>query len=94
MIDHYNNVIFQAMSISTDEKRGCENGELRLQGGVAPSDGHVEFCVDRVWGRVCSDGWDINDTRVVCQQLGFDPEGMCISTVKLTLQLSCSTQNH
>ena len=84
------------MSISTDESRGCENGEVRLQGGVDPSDGHVEFCVDRVWGRICSDGWDVNDTRVVCQQLGFDPEGMCISTVtvKLTLQLSCSTQNH
>ena len=76
MIDHYIIVTFQAMSISADEERGCENGEVRLQGGVDPSDGHVEFCVDRVWGRVCSDEWDINYTRVVCQQLGFDPEGM------------------
>ena len=76
MIDHYNIITFLTMSISTDESRGCENGEVRLQGGVDPSDGHVEFCVDRVWGRVCSGGWNISDTRVVCQQLGFDPEGM------------------
>ena len=62
--------------ICTDENRGCENGKVRLQGGAGSSNGHVEFCKDRVWGRVCSDGWDMNDTMVVCRQLGFDPEGM------------------
>ena len=60
----------------TDENRGCENGEVRLHGGAGSSNGHVEFCKDRVWGRVCSDGWDMNDTMVVCRQLGFEPEGM------------------
>ncbi|CAI8055169.1 Scavenger receptor cysteine-rich domain superfamily protein, partial [Geodia barretti] len=57
-----------------DENRGCENGEVRLQGGAGSSNGHVEFCKDRVWGRVCRRGWDMNDTMVVCRQLGFDPE--------------------
>ena len=39
-----------------DEKRGCENGDVRLQGGASPYNGYVEFCHDRVWGGVCSDG--------------------------------------
>ncbi|CAI8036248.1 Hepatocyte growth factor receptor, partial [Geodia barretti] len=57
---------------TSDEKRGCENGDVRLQGGASPYNGYVEFCCDRVWGGVCSDGWDANDTRVVCRHLGFD----------------------
>ncbi|CAI8033836.1 Hepatocyte growth factor receptor, partial [Geodia barretti] len=61
-----------------DENRGCENGEVRLQGGAGSSNGHVEFCKDRVWGRVCSDGWDMNDTMVVCRQLGFEPEDSAV----------------
>ena len=49
---------------------------MRLQGGAGPSNGYVEFCLDRIWGGVCSDGWDVNDARVVCKQLGFKSEGM------------------
>ena len=70
----------------TDEERGCENGEVRLQGGAGPSNGYVEFCLDRRWGEICSDGWNINNTKVACQQRGFDPEGT--SCVPLTILLA------
>ena len=60
----------------TDETRGCEDGEVRLQGGVDPSNGHVEVCFDRRWGAICNNRWRANETRVVCSQLNFDPEGM------------------
>ena len=33
--------------------------------------GRVEFCQYRTWGAVCSEGWDDNDARVVCDQLGY-----------------------
>ena len=63
-----------------DEERGCEDGEVRLQGGAGPSNGYVEFCLDRRWGGVCTTGWSGNNARVVCRQLGFKPEGiiMCL----------------
>ena len=25
------------------------------------------------WGNVCNDGWDLNDTEVVCTELGYGP---------------------
>jgi c-mer proto-oncogene tyrosine kinase/anaplastic lymphoma kinase/receptor tyrosine kinase len=53
---------------------GCEDGDVRLQGGIDSSNGRVEFCKFGVWGAVCSDEWDDNDARVVCGQLGYDPE--------------------
>ena len=65
------------MWLVADEERGCDNGDVRLDGGVGPSDGRVEVCLDRRWGAVCSDGWNTNNSRVVCGQLNFDPEGVC-----------------
>ena len=59
----------------TDEVRGCEDGEVRLDGGFASSTGRVEVCMDRRWGGVCSDGFDMKDARVVCSGLDFNPGG-------------------
>ena len=49
----------------------CDNGEVRLVGGIDSSEGRVEFCYDNVWGTVCDILWDDRDARVVCRQLGF-----------------------
>ena len=33
--------------------------------------GRIEIFNNRLWGTICSDGWDIKDARVACRQLGY-----------------------
>ena len=54
----------------------CQDGDIRLSGGLTPNEGGVEICFGGKWGTVSDDGWSIPDAEVVCRQLGYSSLGI------------------
>ena len=66
----------------------CQDGDVRLVGGQSAYEGRVEVCLSQRWGTVCYDGWSTADAEVVCNQIGYPPEGHSIvSTIHMLPQI-------
>ena len=53
----------------------CTHGNIRLAGGLGPTEGRVEVCVQGRWSGVCGSSWRDQDAFVVCRQLGYPATG-------------------
>ena len=57
----------------------CTHGNIRLAGGLGPTEGRVEMCVQGRWTGVCHSSWNNQDAFVVCRQLGYPATGWWIT---------------
>ena len=56
----------------------CAFGSIKLVGGGVAYEGRVEICINETMGSVCDNSWGVQDAMVVCKQLGYLTEGMCL----------------
>ena len=54
-----------------------EHGAIRVIGvnHASAVAGRMFICDNGEWRAVCDEGWGIEDTQVVCRQLGYDTQG-------------------
>ena len=53
----------------------CTDGEVKLVDGPSVSKGRLEVCINQAWATVCNYGFGIEESRVVCGQLGHQRYG-------------------
>ena len=68
-------------------------GDIRVRGIHTASlvAGGLDFCHEMEWRAVCEGGWNDNDARVVCRQLGFSLGECNYLTFHSTAIDMCST---
>ena len=60
---------------------------IRLKDGRNKFEGRVEVCDGITWKTVCNRGWEAEEAKVACRQLGFS--GSLDRKSKLLLKRSC-----
>ena len=53
----------------------CEDGDVKLVGGINELEGRVEVCYNNLWVSICHSSWSFQDGNVVCKKLGHQPTG-------------------
>lgn len=53
----------------------CTDEEVRLVGGPSTNKGRLEVCQNKEWATVCDHHFWVQESTVVCAQLGFQRYG-------------------
>ena len=54
----------------------CEDGDVKLVGGMSETEGRLEVCFNQRWTTVDGNGWTNSDTEVACRQLDYPTSGI------------------
>ena len=68
-------LLFTSLDTNYTVDTSCNNGDVRLVGGISELQGQVEICYNKIWGSVCHNSWSRFDANVVCKHLGYQPKG-------------------
>lgn len=63
---------YAALNSNTPPCNSSNYGEVRLVGGQDKYEGRVEVCHNGgEWKTVCDSGWNREESKVVCRELGY-----------------------
>lgn len=67
--------------------------------GLTQYEGRVEIYFNSEWRKICNDGWDEADARVVCRQLNYlstsvQVKGTIVATNQINLISTCWSHNN
>ena len=54
----------------------CLDLEVRLTDGESETEGNLQMCLDNSWVALCDRDWGNAQAMVICNQLGFQSEGI------------------
>ena len=59
---------------------------MRLVGRGNQLEGRIEVCHHGIWGTVCDRSWHLQDSAVVCRQLGYSSSGIALINQSLVVR--------
>lgn len=76
-------IIWSRLCFAPGHYNCSTHGEVRLRDGQTLYDGRVEVCLNGRWSRICNSDWGIEESQILCRQLGHPTQGMSIARVPI-----------
>ena len=86
--------MFHSLSCVSIAAVPCIDGDVRIRGGLSPSNGWVEVCYNQVWGSVCDMGLNQSVAADICEKANFTGEGEMVEQFLTSLYITAKFKTH